>query len=311
MPVDAALLVAHGTVENLDDLPEFLRRIRRGRPAPEELIAELRDRYEQIGGSPHLAHTRAQAAALEEALGFPVRAAMRLWDPSVEDVLEELAVGGAERVCVLPMAPFSVAVYRDAAFDSRQHLLERAGRAPELVCVPPWGADPQLIAAHVGQILHAVSHAASQAESHDGTAAAADGPIEAVLSAHSLPQRVIDAGDAYCNEFEASADLIAAQLPWPCTTAYQSVGATGGEWVGPDLIAVLRDMAQRGVRRAVVAPIGFLSEHVETLYDLDIEARSITDKLGLSLTRVPALGVNPELIEAAAALIRRCLSAGV
>ncbi len=162
MPADAAILVAHGTVQDLGDLPDFLKRIRRGRPAPAELISKMRSRYEQIGASPHLDLTKAQAAALEATLGLPVRAAMRLWDPSVEEVLQELAAGmpgghggGVDRVCIVPTAPYSVAVYRDAALESREQLLERTGSAPELLCVPPWGDDPHLIEAHVVQIADA------------------------------------------------------------------------------------------------------------------------------------------------------------
>ncbi len=305
MPADAAILVAHGTVQDLDDLPEFLKRIRRGRPAPAELVAKMRSRYEQIGGSPHLDLTRAQAAAVEKTLQIPVRAAMRLWDPSVEDVLQELALGGAERVCVVPTAPYSVAVYRDAALESRQRLLERTGSAPELFCVPPWGDDPHLIEAHVVQIADAAGMPqVTEDDATEGNAIEGDG-TEVVLTAHSLPRRVIDAGDTYCHEFRRSAELIAAQLPWPCTTGYQSVGATGGEWVGPDLADVLEGMASRGVRRAVVAPVGFLTEHIETLYDLDIQAKAHATNLGLEFVRVPALNADPTLIAGMASQIRR------
>lgn len=308
MPADAAILVAHGTVQDLGDLPEFLKRIRRGRPAPAELVSEMRSRYEQIGGSPHLDLTRAQAAALEETLGLPVRAAMRLWDPSVEDVLQELAEGGADRVCIVPTAPYSVAVYRDAALESRERLLERTGSAPELLCVPPWGDDPHFIEAQVVEIAGAAGMPdATDAIEEDST----DGDgTEVVLTAHSLPRRVIDAGDTYCDEFRRSAELIAAQLPWPCTTGYQSVGATGGEWVGPDLDDVLDEMAARGVRRAVVAPIGFLTDHIETLYDLDIQAKAHATKLGLEFVRVPALNTSPTLIAGLASQVRRVFAAG-
>jgi protoporphyrin/coproporphyrin ferrochelatase len=303
MPVNAAMLVAHGTVEDLDELPEFLQRIRRGRPAPSELVEELRSRYEQIGGSPHLKLTRAQAAALEATLGLPVRAAMRLWNPGVGEVLAELGALGAKRVCVVPMAPYSVAVYRDAALESRQQLISRRGEAavPELVSIPPWGDDPHLIAAHVDEIVRAA--AATGDEDGDG-----DEPrTEVLLTAHSLPKRVIDAGDTYCDEFTRSANLIAAQLPWPTTTAYQSVGASGGAWVGPDLLDVMKERAEQGVERVVVAPVGFLTEHVETLYDLDIEAKATANQLGLTFVRVPALDTTPKLIDAIAGQIRTCL----
>jgi len=296
MSVNAALLVAHGTVQDLDELPDFLRRIRRGRPASEELLGEMRSRYEKIGGSPHLDLARAQAAAVERVLGIPVRAAMRLWDPSVERVLEELAGEGIERVCIVPMAPYSVPVYRAAALESRQALWERKGDAPQLVCVPPWGSNAGLVEAHARQIERAIG------EEPDNGA-----NLEVILTAHSLPQSVIDAGDAYRDEFEESAKLIADRLPWPCRTAFQSAGASGGAWVGPDLADVLRTLKNGEARQVVVAPVGFLTEHVETLYDLDIELKALADELGVDLIRVPALDTDPLLIDAIAELVRQRL----
>ncbi len=277
-PSPTIVLVAHGTVEDERDLPAFLSEIRRGRPTPPELLAEMRHRYRAVGGSPLLEETKKQAAALGAALGLPTRVAMRLWNPRIPQVLGDL--GPTDHVCLVPMAPFSVQVYEDAA---RRSLAER-GDIPELVTIAPFGSRPELISAWTETIL------AQLPADHSAT--------EVILTAHSLPQQVIDAGDPYASQFEAAARQVAAGLPVPTSLAYQSQGALAGRWLGPALEEKIRDAAERGLSCLVVAPIGFLTEHIETLYDLDIEARAFTERLGLTLVRVPALGAHPGLIAA-------------
>lgn len=290
---DAVLLVAHGTVENLDDLPAFVLRIRHGRPPPPDLVAELRRRYEAIHGSPLLEITRAQAATLEHRLGLPVLVGMRLWEPSVEHALRDAAARGVQRLCVLPLAPYSVRVYCDAAERSLASVeKDLNGAAPALVRAEPWGTEPAYVEAHVARIRHALG---------------SDGDAAVVMTAHSLPMRALQAGDAYEAEVRASAAAIAEQLGRPWRIAFQSQGADGGEWLGPDLRSVLEEVAGEGARRVLVAPIGFLADHVETLYDLDIEAAGWAGELGLELLRVPALNLDLRLAEALASVARRAL----
>ncbi len=291
---DAVLLVAHGTVENLDDLPAFLLRIRHGRPAAPELLAEMRRRYEAIHGSPLLEITRAQAAALEHRLGLPVVVGMRLWHPTVEEALIAAAARGVERLCVLPLAPYSVHVYCDAAERSLESVRgELAGAPMELVRAEPWGTEPAFVEAHVARIRHALG---------DHT----DATI--VMTAHSLPTRAIQSGDPYEAQVRASAAAIGDSLGRPFRLAFQSQGADGGEWLGPDLRGVLAEVAAAGAHRVLVAPIGFLADHVETLYDLDIEAAAWAAGLGIELTRVPALNLDMRLAGAMAAVARRALA---
>jgi protoporphyrin/coproporphyrin ferrochelatase len=290
-PHDGVLLVAHGTVQNLDDLAAFLARIRGGRPAPPGFVEELRHRYEAIGGSPLLEVTRAQAQALEQRLGVPVLVGMRLWEPSVEAALEDASRRSLERLAVIPLAPFSVHVYWQAAQKSEAAVRARGGTTPELVSAPPWGTHPTFVGAHA-ELIFAHAHAESLV----------------VLTAHSLPIVALRGGDPYERLVRESADAIAARLARPCELAFQSQGEGTAEWLGPDLPTILRSARERGISRVAIAPFGFLGEHVETLYDLDIEAKRIAGELGLVFERVPAVGTAPGLIEALEDVARRTLA---
>jgi len=290
------LLVAHGTVENLADLPAFVARIRHGRPAPPGLVEELNRRYEAIGGSPLLRVTEEQARALEVRTGLPVLLGMRLWEPSVEAAFREAARRGIARLVLVPLAPFSVEVYGAAARRSLESVRAELGEAtPELVVCDAWGTEPAFVEAH-----YAALQAPLRIDSRESAV---------VLTAHSLPRAAIRAGDRYQAEVEASVRAIAERLGRPCELAYQSQGADGGEWLGPDLRQTFERLAQAGVRQITLAPFGFLADHVETLYDLDIEARAWASALGLGFERVPALNTAPGLIDALSAVALRALSA--
>lgn len=285
------LLIAHGTVENLDDLAAFVARIRMGRPAPAGLVEELRHRYEAIGGSPLLRTTREQGQALAKRLEAPVLVAMRLWDPSVEVALAGASALGLERLIVIALAPFSQHVYWDAALKSAQ----AAGSSVELLRTDAWGEEPDFIAAHAELIeRHAAQHDALQA------------PV--VLSAHSLPRVVVDRGDPYARLVEASAKALSSLLGRGTQLCYQSQGADGGDWLGPGVRETLTTLSAQGHRQVVWAPFGFLADHVETLYDLDVEARGIAQELSLTLVRVPALNLHPGLTEALSAVAIRAVS---
>jgi len=290
------LLVAHGTVAHTADLPAFVARIRHGRPAPPGLIAELTRRYEAIGGSPLLRVTEEQARALEARTGLPVLLGMRLWEPSVEGAFRHAARLGIKRLVLVPLAPFSVEVYAAAARRSlesvRPELLEAT---PELVVCDAWGSEPAFVEAQCAAL-----RAPLRIDSRDSAV---------MLTAHSLPRAAIRAGDRYQVEVEASARAIAERLGRPCELAYQSQGMDGGEWLGPDLRQTFERLAQAGVRQITLSPFGFLADHVETLYDLDIEARAWATGLGLGFERVPALNTAPGLIEALSAVALRALVA--
>ena len=288
------LLVAHGTVADLADLPAFVARIRHGRPPPPGLIDELRHRYEAIGGSPLLRVTAEQASALSARTGLPVIVGMRLWEPSVEDAFREAARRGLTRLVLVPLAPFSVEVYGAAAQRSLESVrAELAEATPELVACEAWGCEPAFIEAQCAAL-----NAHLRVDSRDSAV---------MLTAHSLPRAAIRAGDRYQAEVEACARAVAERLGRPCELAYQSQGADGGDWLGPDLRQTFERLVQAGIRQITLSPFGFLADHVETLFDLDIEARAWAGALGLGLERVPALNTAPGLIEALATVAMRAL----
>jgi ferrochelatase len=290
---DAVLLVAHGTVSRIEDIPAFLSRIRGGRPVSDLLVAEVRRRYQLIGKSPLLDVTRAQAAALEQRLGIPVLVGMRLWDPSLEDALEEAARRGIRRMVMIALAPFSVHVYWQALLRARDTVFGDGRVPPTLLRVEPWGTQAQFVRAHADLIAKHVP---------------ADVPL--VLTAHSLPTLAIRNGDPYFTQVSESAAAIAGALGRDYDLAFQSQGADGGDWLGPDLNTVLAELREEGATDVALAPFGFLAEHVETLYDLDVEAKELAESLGLSLIRVPAIGLAEGLIDALEKLAQDALSAG-
>ncbi len=296
--VDAVILTCHGTIADLADLEAFLRNVRRGRPAPVELVEEVRRRYELIGPSPLLATSREQAALLEARLGVPCRAAGRLWGPYPNEILGELRAAGATRVLSLPLAPQSVHVYHAAVEEAAASL------APlSIVRSPPWGDEPALIDAFIETIDEALATLAGV------------GPGEApvVLTAHSLPVRAIQAGDPYEAQFRGMAALVAERLTprgHRVDVAFQSRGATGDEWLGPDFTDTLRELRTQGFGAAIVAPIGFCAEHVETLYDLDIEGAAAAREAGIGrFARARTVGTRPRFIDALEAVAKRSLAA--
>ena len=302
------LLIGHGTVDSLDELPEFLTNIRRGHAAPPELIAEVRRRYSAIGGkSPLTLLSRSVATKLEKNLGIPVRLAMRLWQPYPGDVLRELASEGVQRVVVLPLAQHSAAIYCDAVKEAAAALAKSGGPEFTLSCAPNWGRHPRLLAAYARNVTRAIEKIPAE-----------DRPFTTVvMSAHSLPMFILKAGDPYEDEFRASvegiAELLGGDTP-PPVIAFQSQGMGTGpggrplEWLGPDLKSILDATVAKNFRRVLVAPVGFLADHVEILYDLDIEARGWAEERKLGFSRTESLNDDEEFILALADVARPLLS---
>jgi ferrochelatase len=294
---DAVLLVSHGTVDRLDDLAAFATNVRRGRPPPPELVAELRRRYEAIGGRSPLNRTTAEIAQkLHERLGVRVAWANRLWAPYVREAIAELAGGGAARVAVVPLAPFSAHVYASDAKSAA------AGLTIDVRCAPSWGSEAGLVEAFASRVADALAGA---------------GEAHLLLTAHSLPQSVVDAGDPYAHEVRAAAEAVVAAVnarrvaPVGWTLAFQSQGLAGPgvAWLGPDLPTALDAAKASGAAAVVVAAIGFLADHVETLYDLDIEAAALARDRGLAFARARSLDADDDLVDVLAGVARALLAA--
>lgn len=299
-PKSAVVLIAHGTVESLDDLPEFLKNIRRGHDAPQSLLDEVRRRYEAIGGkSPLLDFTRSVAAKLAARLDMPVEIAMRLFHPYPKDVIPKLAAQGIQRIFTVPLAQHSAPVYGAAMTAAAKEV------APglEVVNAPNWGQTSELTKAYADAIAAAVP----------------DGPTALVLTAHSLPLDIIRGGDPYEKEMRASAEAIVRELTSrnvrfsEVRVAFQSQGiGTGMEWLGPDLETTMKELAAAkatgGPSNVLVAPIGFLADHVEILYDLDIEAKASAEALGMTLYRSASLNDGEGMVAALEAVVKKLVA---
>ncbi len=290
------LLVAHGTIEQLDQMPGFLTEIRQGRPAPEALIQEMTKRYEAIGGSPLLRITRSQASLLAERLQIPVLFGMRFGTSKLPKALLAAAELKLDRLVTLPMAPFSVNLYVN---ETRRALaqLQSEGHSVgyDVVAVAPWGTHEGLVRAQRNALLSAL-----------GGQIPSDTCI--VVTAHSLPLRAIQSGDDYAEQVEAFVAALDTALGQKTVLAYQSQGQDSIGWLGPKLSDKIDELAARGVKQIAVVPIGFLCDHVETLYDLDHEARLHAEKLGVRMLRVPALNDAPSLIDVMANLVKESLA---
>jgi ferrochelatase len=287
----AVLLVSHGTVDDLDDLAAFVTQVRRGNPPGAELVAELRRRYEAIGGQSPLNAVNARVARkLEARLGVRTAWANRLWKPYVRDVLAGLAADGVQRVAVVPLAQHSAHVYAEDAKRAAE------GTGITVGCAPGWGQSPELHEAFARRIRGVLG---------------APARTTVVLTAHSLPRVVVERGDPYEREVRASAAAVAERLGPHVHTAvaFQSQGfGAPGEWLGPDLVTVLDEAAARGDTRVVFAPIGFLADHVEILYDLDIEAALLARERGLASVRAPSLNDDDDLLDILADVARPLLA---
>jgi ferrochelatase len=285
----AVILLAHGTPESLDQMPDYLARVRGGRPPSPELIAEMTSNYTAIGGrSPLTDITRAQAAALAAELGdgTPVYAGMRNWDPYIADAVAEAVAAGAQELIAIPLAPqfstVSVAKYQDAV----------AAAAPPGIpvrTVSSWHDHPGLIAAFAEKVR-----------------AEAPRPEETVLfTAHSLPVRLIENGDPYAAEVAATAAAVARAAGIASyERAWQSAGRTPEPWLGPSVEEALRSLHARGVRAVLAVPIGFVCDHTEILFDIDVQAAREAARLGVALRRTESLNTSPTLIRALADLVR-------
>ncbi len=286
------LLMAHGTPASLAEMPEYLAVVRGGRPPSPELIEEMTHNYDAIGGtSPLTDITIAQADALSKRLGpdVPVAIGMRNWHPYIAAGMKELAAKNVDRVIGLPLAPqfstLSVQKYMDAA----------GAALPAGVTLEPvrsFHSHPLL--------LQAFAERVREAEPRE------DETI--VFTAHSLPKRVIDGGDVYASEVAETARGVAGQAGLKTyDTAYQSAGRTPEPWIGPDLSEYIAARAAAGARAFLVVPIGFVCDHTEILFDIDVQAARAAREAGAALRRTESLNTSRTFIAALESIVRALL----
>jgi protoporphyrin/coproporphyrin ferrochelatase len=292
MSQQAVLLIAHGSPERVEDIPEFLQNISRGRPMPEAVVREVQHRYSLIGSSPLTRITRQQADAVARELNLPVYVGMRNWRPFIADTLQQMAGDGITSVVAVCLAPHnsrtSVGLYKQVLF----------GNEPPFAIdfVEEWHDHPLLIAAFAERLRSGWTKACAEHGSQ----------LPVLFTAHSVPQRTVAEGDPYETQTRETAALVAAQVPeigaW--RFAFQSQGMSGGEWLGPtveETIVSLRDAGQTGV---FVQPIGFVCDHVEVLFDVDILFRQYAGDRGMKLYRAESLNDSPRFVQAVADLAR-------
>jgi ferrochelatase len=298
--VTGVLVMAYGGPASLDEIPGYLADIRHGRTTPQSVLDEITENYRAIGGSsPLLEVTRRQVDALAEELGSEFRCylGMRHWSPWIEDVVGEMVEDGVAEAVSLVLAPhfsaLSVAKYQQKVADGLE--LSR-GR----ICfehVASYHDAPGLVAAFAARVDEGLARWPE--EERDS--------VHVVFSAHSLPERVLASGDPYAEQCLETARLVAAQVGLPddrWSWAYQSAGRTPEPWAGPDIGEHLAALAAGGVRDVVSIPVGFVSDHVEILFDIDHRAAATAAGLGMRLERPPALNDDPVFIATLAGLVR-------
>jgi ferrochelatase len=311
MAKQAILLLAHGTPESVEQIPEYLRNVTGGRPLPLEVVEEIQRRYALIGRSPLAEITHEQGRLVEAELAasgerIPVYVAMRNWHPYIADVVRQMRADGIEEAAVLCLAPqnsrTSVGLYRRA--------VETAAAGLRIDFTEGWAQHPLLIEAFAERLRPAWSKLSAEVGA----------PVPVLFTAHSVPTRTIQAcegqpADPYAEEARRTAALVAgrvAEIPrwW---FAFQSQGVSGGpgsdvSWLGPTVEQTLESIASSGVRALLLQPIGFLCDHVEILYDVDIHFREFAKNLNLRLERTESLNASGTLTRAIADLARQGLA---
>jgi ferrochelatase len=302
--VIGVLLMAHGTPDRLDDMAAYLQHVRGGRPTPQALVEEMRERYRLIGGrSPLLKWTRAQAQALEERLNaggrrFRVYVGMRHWHPFIAEAVRCLVADGVRRVVAISLAP----QYSRLSVGAYQRALEAAqaevGVDLAVASVGSWHDHPLLLQAFAERLREALARFPEAAQEQG----------RVIFTAHSLPTRILSEGDPYPEEVARTAAGVARLVGLPAwEVAYQSQGATAEPWLGPTLEEVFERCAAQGRRHLLLAPIGFVCDHAEILYDLDIQAQQQAQARGLCLRRMASLNTSPTFIEMLARLVEQQL----
>jgi ferrochelatase len=285
----AVVLMAYGSPERLADVPAYYADIRGGRPIAPEHLADLVERYRRLGiedSSPLNAITEQTRVALEAELGLPVFTGMKHWTPRIADAADAAAAAGAEQVVGLVLAPhysaLSIAGYREQ--------LERglAGRA-ELLFVDSWHDESGFVELLAGRVRGSAAHV--------------------VFTAHSLPARILEAGDPYRDQLLETSRLVAEAAGLAAWSfSFQSESPTGEPWLGPDILDHLESLRRQGVERVLVCPVGFVSDHLEIRWDLDVEAQEKAAELGMQLQRIEMPNADPAFIRTLAGIVKRALS---
>ena len=297
------LLMTYGSPASLEreDIRGYLARVRGGREPNPELVNEFTRRYQVIGGSPLIEITRAQAAALDETLGWPVEVGMRFSEPSITDGLRALIERGAEEVAAIVLSPqFSPLLMGGYAKAIEEARAELGARAPEIEMAAAWHLEPVFVAALANRVRGSLVEMSLDEREY----------VAVLMTAHSLPRRVAEQEPAYLAQLRDTAEAVATQAGIPADGwqfCWQSAGHEPGEWMKPDFADLMPEIAAAGGRSVLVVPVQFLADHLEILYDVDVGAREQAERHGLNFHRIKSLNADPDFVEALAAVSRRTL----
>ncbi len=303
----AVLLMAHGAPESLDDIGAYLKHIMKGRPPSQEIIDQVKERYGLVGGkSPLLAITRQQAAALEEQLNeaasgpqYQVYIGMRHWHPFIAETVKKILADPPEQLIALSLAPQYSKLSVGAYNETLKKALAEADSTLPVRWVKSWHNQPDLINAFADRLRTGLADYPEDERSH----------VQIVFTAHSLPAEVLADKDPYPNEVAGTITAIVKKCDLgPQGTrwqfGYQSRGFRPGEWLGPEVDEVIEDLGNQGETNLLVIPIGFVSDHVEILYDIDILYNDMAAAKGITLRRTESLNTHPAFIKALAEVVR-------
>jgi ferrochelatase len=295
----ALLLLAFGGPRSLDEVEPFLTRLFRGRkPSPEQL-ERVTERYRLIGGgSPMPEITFKQAVALENSLdskGYQIKSyvGMRYGHPLIEETLKEILEDGIHEVIGLPMAPFRSRASTGAYIEEVNHIRRNIGEKIEISFVEGWHLHPLFIESVREKIEEGLTQFAPEERKR----------VRLIFSAHSLPSSLVE-NDPYVNDLEESVKEVLKRIePLPWHIAFQSRGMGPEEWLGPDVESILEELSEKKIREALIVPIGFVSDHIEILYDIDILYQRKAKLLGMQLKRMPSLNFSKRFIEALSEIV--------
>jgi ferrochelatase len=292
------LVMAYGGPANLDEVEPYLMDVRGFRPTSPEIVHEVRERYRQIGGrSPLLEQTREQAAALETTLNrsgqeFKAFVGMRHWHPYIKDTLAKMQAQGIECAVGLVMAPH----YSRMSIEAYYKKIDEAQSTVKIAPIKGWHLLPGYIDALVHRVRAALDRFPAEVRSD----------VRVIFSAHSLPERILEWNDPYPEQLRETVDAVMQQLGnQPHEFAFQSAAISNEPWLGPDVSVLIESYAAQGHKNIISCPIGFVCEHVEVLYDVDIVYQKLARSLGVRLERIEMVHTAPPMVSALADLIRQ------
>ena len=291
------LVMAYGGPDNLEEVEPYLMDVRGHRPTSPEIVHEVRERYREIGGrSPILQRTLAQAKAIESALNergqdFKAFVGMRHWHPFIQDTLMEMRVQGISQSVGLVMAPH----YSRMSIEAYFRKIDDANSGMQIARIDDWHLLPEYLDALANRVRAALERFPESVR--------ADVPV--IFTAHSLPERILEWDDPYPSQLYATMQAVMKRIgPRPHEFAFQSAAISTEPWLGPDASEVMEDYAAQGKQHMLICPIGFVCEHVEILYDIDIVYQKLAKDLIVQLERIEMLNDSPEMIRGLARLVR-------